>query len=111
MAVSVKSAQRKPLSYKGYLKLDELLSLQKPLSKPAQHDELRFVIAHQVYELWFKLMVDERETAISLMSSGDLYEAARVVRRVVSSKSVLMRQREGRERSRRSDSLKFRSVL
>src|SRR3989442_7685177 len=81
MAASVKSAQRKPLSYKGYLKLDELLSLQKPLSKPAQHDELLFVIAHQVYELWFKLMVDELETAISLMSSGDLYEAAMLVRR------------------------------
>src|SRR2546425_6582897 len=90
MAVSVKSAHRKPLSYKGYLKLDELLSLQRPLSKPAQHDELLFVIAHQVYELWFKLMVNELETAISLMSSGDLYEAARLIRRVVTIQKVLI---------------------
>src|SRR2546427_7633501 len=94
MAVSVKSAQRRPLSYKGYLKLDELLSLQKPLSKPAQHDELLFVIAHQVYELWFKLMVNELETAISLMSSGDLYEAARFIRRVVKRQKDLLKQIE-----------------
>ncbi|HLQ03366.1 MAG TPA: tryptophan 2,3-dioxygenase family protein [Nitrososphaerales archaeon] len=111
MAVSVKSAQRKPLSYKGYLKLDELLGLQKPLSKPAQHDELLFVIAHQVYELWFKLMVDELETAISLMSSGDLYEAARLIRRVVTIQKVLIQQLEVLETIRPTDFLKFRSVL
>src|SRR2546422_767051 len=111
MAVSVKSAQRRPLSYKGYLKLDELLSLQKPLSKPAQHDELLFVIAHQVYELWFKLMVDELETAITLMSSGDLYEAARLIRRVVTIQKVLIQQLEVLETIRPTDFLKFRSVL
>ena len=111
MAVSVKSAQKKPLSYKGYLKLDELLSLQKPLSKPAQHDELLFVIAHQVYELWFKLMVDELETAITLMSSGDLYEAARLIRRVVTIQKVLIQQLEVLETIRPTDFLKFRSVL
>src|SRR5438093_6188763 len=111
MAVSVKSAQRKPLSYKGYLKLDELLRLQKRLSKHAQHDELLFVIAHQVYELWFKLMVNELETAISLMSSGDLYEAARLIRRVVTIQKVLIQQLEVLETSRPTDFLKFRSAL
>src|SRR5438309_2769458 len=111
MAVSVKSAQRRPLSYKGYLKLDELLSLQKPLSKPAQHDELLFVIAHQVYELWFKPMVDELETAITLMSSGDLYEAARLIRRVVTIQRVLIQQLEVLETIRPTDFLKFRSIL
>src|SRR5438132_6411701 len=100
MAVSVKSAQRKPLSYKGYLKLDELLSLQKPLSRPAQHDELLFVIAYQVYEVWFKLIVNELETAISLMCSGDLYEAARRIRRVVTIQKLFIQQVEVVEKNR-----------
>src|SRR5207245_7406624 len=69
------------------------------------------VIAHQVYELWFKLMVNELETAISLMSSGDLYEAARLIRRVVTIQKVLIQQLEVLETIRPTDFLKFRSVL
>lgn len=48
-----------PLTYGSYLKVPELLSLQHPLSKPAHHDELLFIISHQVYELWFKQMMHE----------------------------------------------------
>jgi len=42
------------LTYTNYLKVDELLELQKPESKPEEHDEMLFIIIHQVYELWFK---------------------------------------------------------
>ena len=40
------------LTYGTYLRLDDLLSSQSPLTD--SHDELLFVIIHQVYELWFK---------------------------------------------------------
>ena len=44
----------RPLTYGGYLRLDELLALQSPRS--AEHDELLFIVIHQTYELWFKQM-------------------------------------------------------
>ena len=55
--------------------------------------------------------MDELETAITLMSSGDLYEAARLIRRVVTIQKVLIQQLEVLETIRPTDFLKFRSVL
>ena len=49
------------LTYSKYLHLDQLLSLQRPLSEPAEHNETLFIIVHQVYELWFKLLLHEFE--------------------------------------------------
>ena len=51
------------LTYGRYLKLDELLDLQKPLSDGPEHDEMLFIIIHQVYELWFKEMLHEIDYA------------------------------------------------
>ena len=48
-----------PVSYSNYLKLDELLDLQRPLSH--EHDEVLFIIIHQVYELWFKEILHEAD--------------------------------------------------
>src|SRR5687767_6247615 len=45
---------RERLSYGGYLQLPTLLSAQAPLSKPAHHDEMLFIVQHQVAELWMK---------------------------------------------------------
>jgi tryptophan 2,3-dioxygenase len=45
------------LTYAGYLRLDELLSLQSPRSE--EHDEMLFIIIHQTYELWFKEAMHE----------------------------------------------------
>ncbi|MGB5544362.1 MAG: tryptophan 2,3-dioxygenase family protein, partial [Gammaproteobacteria bacterium] len=47
------------LTYAGYLQLDRLLGAQSPLSEPAHHDELLFIIQHQTSELWFKLIIHE----------------------------------------------------
>ena len=49
------------LTYSTYLHLGELLKLQKPLSQPEEHNETLFIIVHQVYELWFKLLLHEFE--------------------------------------------------
>jgi tryptophan 2,3-dioxygenase len=42
------------VTYARYLKIDELLALQQPRSPGPEHDELLFIVIHQVYELWFK---------------------------------------------------------
>ena len=46
-------------TYGEYLKLDELLALQHPLSEGPEHDEMLFIVIHQVYELWFKEILHE----------------------------------------------------
>ncbi|MCY7354490.1 MAG: tryptophan 2,3-dioxygenase [Lysobacter sp.] len=53
------------MTYAGYLHLDRLLSAQQPLSDPPHHDELLFIVQHQVAELWIKLMVHELRAAIA----------------------------------------------
>ncbi len=70
------------LSYGSYLKLDELLNLQQPLSKPAHHDEMLFIIIHQVYELWFKQLLHEIDATAEGLDSGDLLRVAKHFRRV-----------------------------
>jgi tryptophan 2,3-dioxygenase len=104
-------AKRRPLSYGEYLGLEELLDLQRLVSKPRQHDEVLFLIAHQAYELWFKLMLNELETAISHMLADNLAEATRLIRRVVPVQRVLIQQLEVLETIRPTDFLKFRSIL
>ena len=49
------------LTYSRYLRLPDLLDLQQPRSEPAEHDEMLFIVIHQVYELWFKLILAELE--------------------------------------------------
>ena len=46
--------------YAAYLLIDDLLRLQRPIT-PGAHDELLFIVVHQAYELWFKLMLHELE--------------------------------------------------
>ena len=47
------------LTYSKYLKLEGLLALQEPASQPPEHDEMLFIVIHQVYELWFKELLHE----------------------------------------------------
>jgi tryptophan 2,3-dioxygenase len=102
---------QQPLSYKDYLKIDELLGLQNLISKPRQHDEVLFIIAHQTFELWFKLILNELETSIRLMISGEIPEATRLLRRVAEVEKLLIVQIEVLETIRPTDFLKFRNVL
>jgi tryptophan 2,3-dioxygenase len=61
------------VTYSSYLKLPELLALQEAKSEPAEHDELLFIVIHQVYELWFKLMLHELDRVKREFSAGRLY--------------------------------------
>src|SRR6185503_9857887 len=57
------------LTYSSYLKLDELLALQKPLSDGPEHDETLFIVIHQVYELWFKQLIHEIDYLMALLET------------------------------------------
>ena len=70
------------LSYGSYLKVNELLDLQTPLSRPEHHDEMLFIIIHQVYELWFKQLRHELEATIEALDRDELLRVSKYFRRV-----------------------------
>ncbi len=70
------------MSYGDYLRLDVLLSAQRPLSEPPQHDELLFIIQHQTSELWLKLLIHELRSARRLLREDDLAPALKRLARV-----------------------------
>ncbi len=63
------------LTYGSYLQIDQLLALQQPRSNPPEHDEMLFIVIHQTYELWFKLLLHELDAAGRALSGGGLYAA------------------------------------
>jgi len=82
------------LTYGSYLKVDELLALQIPQSDPPEHDELLFIIIHQVYELWFKQMLHEIEAAMRYLRRDDLLKVGKAFRRIHAIQRVLETQVE-----------------
>ncbi len=68
--------------YTGYLQLDRLLSAQVPLSDPPHHDEILFIIQHQVAELWIKLIIHEIAAAIAHLQEDQLPQAVKNLARV-----------------------------
>ena len=108
-------SQSKFLTYSNYLKLDELLSLQHELSGEAggdpEHDELLFIIIHQVYELWFKQVLHELDFAIRLLKEGDLPRVLHTFKRTLTILEVLVAQLDILETMRPVDFLAFRKRL
>jgi tryptophan 2,3-dioxygenase len=70
------------LTYSTYLKLDELLRLQQRRSERLEHDEMLFIVIHQVYELWFKEVLFELEKVCADFSANRLFEALATLKRV-----------------------------
>lgn len=70
------------LTYADYLRLDQLLALQQPRSDPPEHDELLFIIVHQAYELWFKLLLHELDKVKADFLAGRLYPAVSTFKRL-----------------------------
>jgi tryptophan 2,3-dioxygenase len=101
----------KPLTYGTYLKVPELLGLQNALSAPPHHDEALFIIIHQVYELWFKLILHEVDTASTEIEQDRLFEGTRLLRRVVEIQRLLIQQVRILETMRPQDFLGFRYNL
>jgi len=99
------------LTYGGYLKVRELISLQQLLSDPRQHDEMLFIIIHQVYELWFKELLHELDTIIERFNADQPLAAHRLVRRCIEIERVLVDQIAVLETMMPTDFLAFRDHL
>lgn len=99
------------LSYNEYLKVPELLKLQKCLSQPEAHDELHFIIIHQTYELWFKLMLFEIDTIVTRLFAGDVRGALWLYRRINEIARVLVSQIHVMETMSPLDFMDFRGNL
>jgi tryptophan 2,3-dioxygenase len=68
------------VSYRSYLALGEILDAQRPRS--AEHDELLFIVIHQVYELWFKQLIHESRHAQERLAAGNGPQAMHTMRRI-----------------------------
>jgi len=97
------------LSYGSYLKVPELLSLQQRMSE--EHDELLFIVAHQVYELWFKVVLFELEAARDEIASDNVFFARHHLNRVNVIERLLVEQIDVLETMSPQDFLAFRSKL
>ena len=80
------------LSYNEYLRVPELLDLQRTLSEPTSHDELLFIVIHQTYELWFKQILHELDATIKWLDEGRMFRANHSLRGVVSIERILVTQ-------------------
>jgi len=98
-------------TYGGYLHLDTLLSAQRPLSDPPLHDEMLFIIQHQVAELWMKLLVHELRAAVASLTRDDVDAALKILARVKQVQRQLFEQWAVLETLTPSEYMQFRSVL
>ena len=80
------------VTYATYLKIDELLSLQQPRSEGPEHDELLFIVIHQVYELWFKEMLHELDRVSILLERDRPSHTQHTLKRILTILKVLVAQ-------------------
>ena len=112
MAFGLRDDKDKPtLGYGSYLRLEELLDLQHAQSDPAHHDEMLFIVMHQVYELWFKQILHELDAVIGLLDRDDVLEAQRLMRRCIEIQRLLIQQLTVLETMTPNDFLGFRDHL
>ena len=97
------------LDYSDYLRIEELVDCQKPLS--AEHDEVLFIIQHQVAELWMKLVIHELRAAINFVTQDDLEPAFKIIARVKQIIRQLFEQWSVLETLTPSEYVKFRHVF
>ncbi len=99
------------LTYGSYLRLPQLLDQQRPESDPPAHDELLFITVHQVYELWFQLLLHEVTAARDAMVEGRLWWAKHLLTRMHEIQRVLIEQIGVLETMTPQDFLEFREHL
>ena len=97
------------MTYADYLKLDQLLSAQQPLS--ALHDEMLFIVIHQTKELWMKQMLHELELAIPLIAEDRFAEAYKAMARISRIQAVMTLSWDVLSTLTPVDYMKFRDVL
>ena len=113
------SSKSKQVTYQNYLKISELLSLQKPLSSVAgkfAHDEMLFIIIHQIYELWFKQILHELDSVLNLFQKESINERhmgiiVSQLERIIVIQKILIEQITVIETMSPADFLEFRDLL
>ena len=103
--------KRVSVTYSNYLKLDQLLAAQVPLSAGPEHDELLFIVIHQVYELWFKQMLHELDSLGARLDAGDLPSVYATLKRVLTILKVQVAQIDILETMSPVSFLSFRTRL
>lgn len=99
------------LSYNKYLKVPELLELQRTLSEPVSHDELLFITIHQTYELWFKQILHEIDATVGWMNEGRAFRVNHSLRAVVAIEKIMVSQIHILETMAQIGFLEFRDKL
>lgn len=99
------------MTYSEYLRLDLILGAQQPLSSPAHHDEMLFIIQHQTSELWMKLVIHELTAAIGCIRRDDLEPCFKILARVKQIQDQLFSQWAVLETLTPSEYVQFRGVL
>ena len=102
-------ASGRRLSYGSYLRIPELLELQRGLTDA--HDELLFIVVHQAYELWFKVLIHELEAARDAIQRDELRKARHYLGRVKVIEALMVEQVGVLETMAPQDFLTFRSEL
>ncbi len=98
-------------TYGNYLMIDELLTLQKPRSDPEEHDELLFIIIHQVYELWFKEVLHELDELAAHLQADQPALSGHQLKRVLTIFKTLVAQLDVLETMTPLEFVSFRSFL
>jgi tryptophan 2,3-dioxygenase len=80
------------VTYASYLKIDELLTLQQPRSRGPEHDEILFIVIHQVYELWFKELLHELDRVRRLLEDDEPHRAQHTLKRILTILKVMVAQ-------------------
>lgn len=99
------------LTYLTYLKIPELLKLQERQSDPPEHDEMLFIIIHQVYELWFKVTIHELDKLGECLRANQHAQATSTLRRILTVLKTLVAQIDVLETMTPVSFLSFRDRL
>jgi tryptophan 2,3-dioxygenase len=99
------------VTYESYLRVDTLLSLQTPRSDPPEHDEMLFIVIHQVYELWFKELLHELDRVVRLLRQDEPHRVQHTLKRVLTILKVLVAQLDILETMTPLEFLSFRARL
>lgn len=100
-----------PLTYTRYLQVEKLLALQAPRSDGPEHDEMLFIVIHQVYELWFKQVLHELDYLQEKLSQVDTPRALHTLRRILTIFKTLVAQIDVLETMTPLEFLSFRHRL
>lgn len=98
-------------NYVSYLRINDLLQLQQVSSDPEEHDEMLFIIIHQVYELWFKQMLHELDHLCGTLRANQLTPSLHTLKRLLTILKTVVSQVDVLETMTPTEFNSFRNFL